>query len=327
MLAALRNRWQELNRRETPGPIARFSPPAWLARAPQIVTITLGIAITLQVVDIAVTLYGELATASAAGPSVMREHSGRRASAGKALDTLMAAHLFGEAPRAATAGSARASRAPLMLTGIIATGDPGDGYAILGTSAARTRAVHAGSQAAPGTILAEVYPQRVVLLRGTERLTLTLPKASASAELAYAQPGIRGVFRSDGAPEVASGEGGIAQRPSPEDFKPPPRSDASTIMSAFSMRPVSIDGQRGVRIMGTGINSATLAALGLAPGDVILQINGGTVGSKGTPNLAEALKSGTATLVVDRDGGATSVTIDANAAATAADAYRQATRN
>jgi type II secretory pathway component PulC len=291
------------------------------------VTIALGIAITLQVADIALTLSGELESASAAGPSAMREHSPQRASALRALNALVAAHLFGEAPHAATAGAARASRAPLVLTGIIATGDPGDGFAILGTSAATTHAIHAGSQAVPGTILAEVYPQRVVLLRGTERLILTLPKSSTIARFGNAQPGMRTVARSDYRSEVASGEYGIAQRPSPESFRPPPRSDASVLMSAFSMRPVSIGGQRGVRIMGTGINSTTLAALGLAAGDVILQINGGAVGSKGTPNLAEALKSGSATLVVDRGGNATSVTIDADSAATAAQDYRQASPN
>lgn len=236
----------------------------------------------------------------------------------------MAAHLFGQAPLE-TAGSALSSGAsspPLVLTGVFATRDPAEGLAILGTSAASTQVFHTGSQVGPGTTLAEVYPERVVLLRGAERLILTLPRSGTL-------PGIETARIRTRPPEpqrelASAGTSGMALEPPPGSFKPPPMSDAGTLMHAFSMRPVAINGQRGVRIMGTGINSNTLAALGLAPGDVILQINGMAVGGKGTPNLAQALKSGSATLVVDRGGDATSVTIDPSAAASAAADYRQA---
>lgn len=323
MLAALHNQWRDLIRPEKSARSGPRDPTAWLARAPKVATIALGIAIATQLAEIALALSGYLAAGT--GPEAVREHVGQRTSVGTAVDTIAAAHLFGQAPIATRAASARASREPLVLTGIIATGDPTDGFAILGTSVESTHVFYAGSQAAPGTILAEVYPERVVLLRGSERLTLTLPKAGTVAQLSGGPSGIR-TAPSRLEPEVGSiRQAGIAQEPPSGSFRPPPMSDASTLMHAFSMRPVSIGGQRGVRIMGTGINSTTLAALGLAPGDVILQINGVAVGSKNTPDLAQALKSGSATLVVDRNGDATSVTIDSNTAATAAQAYRQAT--
>lgn len=326
MLTTLRARWLHLTARERSGGGGRHDTGACVARAPLIVSVVLGVAVAAQAAEIAVCLLGDFTAASTAGPHDVRgaHPSGRRTSALAALDRLTSAHLFGVTAIQSAAASVRASRAPLVLTGIIATGDPTDGFAILGGSTEATHVFHAGSQTAPGTTLAEVYPQRVVLLRGGERLILTLPKASAGAQFGGQSAGIR-TAPSEPEPEVASaGADGVAQEPSPGSFRPPPMSDAGALMRAFSMRPVSIGGQRGVRIMGTGMNSKTLAALGLAPGDVILQINGVPVGSNHTPDLAEALKAGSATLVVDRDGDATSVTIDPSTAASAAQDYRQA---
>lgn len=302
----------------------RSGPRAWLARTPLVASVVLGIAVAVQAAEITSALVGDFAIATESGSEAVGMHSEvRRSVSGLAtLNTLTAADLFGLAPSAVATPSAGASRAPLVLTGIIATGDPTDGFAILGTSVGSTHVFHAGSQAAPGTILAEVYPQRVVLLRGAERLILTLPKAGAGIPLSGESAGIRGAFRAPEPRFASSGQNDMAPAPPPESFRPPPMSDAGTLMRAFSMRPVSIGGQRGVRIMGTGMNSKTLAALGLAPGDIILQINGVSIGSKDTPDLAHALKSGSATLVVVRDGDATSVTIDSSTAATAAQAYR-----
>ena len=307
----------------------RGDPRAWLARAPLIASVVLGIALGAQAADTAVTLLGDFSIASAPGPEAAgTARESRRSAAGQAapaaLDSLTAAHLFGIAPGAAAARSAAMSRAPLVLTGIIATGDPADGFAILGPSAAGTHVFHAGSEAAPGTIVAEVYPQRVVLLRGAERLILRLPEARAAITFSGGSAGTRTAAAAPEPRFSGGGATGMAQEPPPGSFKPPRLSDASALMRAFSMRPVSVNGQRGVRIMGTGINSATLTALGLAPGDVILQINGVAIGSRNTPDLAEALQTGSATLVVDRGGDATSVTIDSSAAATAAEDYRQA---
>ena len=326
MLEALHARWRDPITPAKSDGGRHGEPRAWLARAPLIASVVLGVAIGAQAAHIAATLLGDFGIASGSGPDAARttRDSRRSVSARTALNTLTAAHLFGIAPSAAATRSASVSRAPLVLTGIIATGDPTDGFAIVGTRAETAHLYHAGSQVAPGTILAEVYPERVVLLRGAERLILTLPKTGSGIPLAGESAGIR---TASSAPEprfASPGGSGMAQEPPPESFRPPRMSDASALMRAFSMRPVSVNGQRGVRIMGTGINSATLAALGLAPGDVILQVNGVAVGSRGTPDLAEALKSGSATLVVDRGGDATSVTIDSGIAATAAEDYRQA---
>jgi C-terminal processing protease CtpA/Prc len=83
-----------------------------------------------------------------------------------------------------------------------------------------------------------------------------------------------------------------------------------------------IDGRQGERI-GTSLNNKALAALSLSPGDVIVQINGVPVGARNAPDLMSALQSGSATLMVVKDGQETSVTIDPNSMADAASLIRQ----
>ena len=321
MLSDLRRRWQNLTSGERSRSSGRRGLPDLVARGPFVATVVLGLAVAAQAAYMTRALISDVAIDASSRPGA--SHSGMSAKSGGmalAAATVARAHLFGSAPIEAAAGSRVATRAPLVLTGIIATGDPKDGFAILGSNAATARVFHTGSEAAPGVMLAEVYPQWVVVLRGDERVTLRLPRASGGDqainvrfERAAARP----------PEEVADGSDDGVPLPSPSDFKPPPMSAASTLTRAFSLRPVSIGGERGVRIMGTGINSTTLSALGLAPGDVIMQINGVAIGNRNTPDLGKALSTGGVTLVVNRDGDETSVTIDASSAANAANAYRE----
>ena len=322
MLSDLRVRWQNLTSGGSSGSNAMQGLPALTARAPFVATIVLGIAVAAQAAYTTRNLIIEVAIGASSQPTTLRaERSANSGALALAVADVARAHLFGAAPIEAPTASRAVSRAPLVLTGIIATGDPKDGYAILGSNAATARVFHTGSAAAPGVMLAEVYPQWVVVLRGGERVTLRLPHAPDGDQAIS----VRFERAADRPPEeVADGGDDVVALPDPSDFKPPPMSTANTLIRAFSLRPVSIDGERGVRIMSTGINSTTLSALGLAPGDVIMQINGVAVGSSSTPDLGKALNAGGVTLVVERDGGETSVTIDASSAANAAKSYREA---
>lgn len=322
MLSAVRMRWQTVMSRKS----LRSSEPqrlsALIVRAPLIATVVLGVAVTAQAADIALDLLRDVAVGASAGPTMVHDRMSQRSGAmGLAAAGIAHAHLFGAAPIESAATSRIVSRAPLVLTGIIATGDPKKGFAILGPSAATAHVFYTGSEAAPGVTLAEVYPQWVVVLRGGERVTLRLPQASGGDQAINVR-----FERGVAAPPqgVADDGGDGVPLPSPSDFKPPPMSTANTLIRAFSLRPVSIGGTRGVRIMGTGVNASALSALGLAPGDVIMQINGVPIGRKNTPDFGKALSTGGVTLVVDRDGDETSVTIDAGSAANAANAYRDA---
>lgn len=289
-----------------------------VARAPLAVSVVLALAVTAQACIITAALLGEAGVMSGAeSGDAGLQRGGQGFLPAIAVSSVAAAHLFGEAAVPMSAASTAASREPLILTGVIATQDPKDGLAIIGSSAATTHVFHTGSPAAPGIILAEVYPQEVVLLKGGQRLTLRLPRSAPAGEIVRAY-GEKGAGPNA---EVADDDEGSPPL-SPTDFKPPPASDGDTIIGAFSLRRVSIGGQRGARIMNTGVNSKTLAALGLAPGDVITQINGTPIGSKDAPDLNQAIEQGGATLTIDRDGEATSVTIDPSTAAIAARDYR-----
>jgi type II secretory pathway component PulC len=294
---------------------------ALIARAPLAVSVVLSLAIVTQAATTASDLLGESLAMSTAAGGVIGPERGRQRNAQPltALNAISAAHLFGEAQVSRATGRTAVSRTPLLLTGTIATENPAEGFAIIGASATSTHVFHTGSQAAPGIRLLEVYPQRVVLLEGDERVVLVLPHGAlgnqpGSVQFAAARGPAEETVADDSDIE---GEG---EAPA-QAFTPPPISNGATIIRAFALRPVSIGGERGVRIMATGLNSKTLAELGLAPGDVITAINGVPVGSPHTPDLNQALQQGGASLMVDRNGEQTSVTIDPGSAASAAQAY------
>lgn len=292
---------------------------ALAARAPMVANVVLGLAIVAQAAVIALSLSSDAAAGfnERGAPT-----AGRRAPARLPFESIMAAHLFGSAPRAMlTANAATGSRPPLVLTGIIATGDPRVGLAIVGSGGAGSRVLSVGAEAAPGIMLAEVFPQWVVLQRGGDRLLLRLPGKDPVAPRGGAQTAQRSVPPPDTEETDDSGE---ASAPAGQDFSPPPLSDSAAIVRAFALRPASVNGAPGERIMGTGLNRRVLAALGLSPGDVITQINGVPVGTGKTPNLMGVLQSGNATLMVVKNGEETSVTLGPSTVADAAALFRQA---
>lgn len=283
-------------------------------RAPMIVSAVLGLAVAVQAATIALSLSAEASVGSRTGTAraVHAETSRQR---GMALANITAAHLFGAAPQTTTTANNRAaSLTPLVLTGVIASPDPRDGYAILGSSATSTRTVYAGREAAPGIILAEVYPQWVVLLRGRERVTLRLPRNEVSAGFASSPVLARGSPVGD---TDDGGESGGGYLP------PAPITDGAAVLHAFALRRTMVDGQAGELIARSSLNQKVLAALDLSPGDVIVQVNGVPVGAQNSPDLMRVLQSGNATLMVVKDGQETSVTIDPTAMADAAAIVRQ----
>ena len=293
--------------------------PALLARGPQLASIVLGVAIAAQAIGTVFSLSGEFAAGSPVGGAASaRAHEKHRL----ALAGITAAHLFGAAPAAPKVAAAAVSR-PLILTGTIASGDPHDGYAILGTSADTTRVIYVGTEAAPGTVLIKVFPKWVVLQRGDERLTLRFPhdhRMGGGAGPVYLA---RVNDESGPNPENDSGELGFAMHDAPA--KPQLTDDAAIVRSFGGLVPAkTVNGQDGMQIMGNAFNSKALAALGLQSGDVIVEINGVGVDAPNAPDLIRSLQSGSVTLTVDRKGDDTSVSLDSSSMADAAMAYRQA---
>lgn len=290
---------------------------ARFAGAPMAVSCLLGLAIAAEAANIAWSLSRDSSIASGQHVAARAAHRTRRVAA------LIAAHLFGVAPqeelRAGNAGPT-----PLVLTGIIATNDPHAGFAIVGSSPANTHTVYTGTEAAPGTILAEVYPHEVVLQRGSERLTLRLPHKDLAGERATSS--LERPIR------VARDDAGGGSDSEDADYTAPHTladrlTDSAAVVNAFALLQTSVDGVSGAQIMSTGINSKALRALGLAPGDLIVQVNGAKVGAVDAPTLMKAFEEGAVTLVVDRAGDALSVAIDQDSLADAAALYRKADPN
>lgn len=325
-MASTRRIWRD----ELAGGVARrvrekLTPAALIARAPMVASIVLGLAIVAQAADMALTLSGGMtAGAIARANTTLRARTGARH--GGALADIVSAHLFGIAPQTMTAAGAEVvSRSPLVLTGIIATPDPHVGFAIIGASAAQSRAIYVGSEAAPGTVLVEVHPRSVVLQRGGERLTLRLTRKNLMAGA-----GDNDVRRLERSAQLAeAGETDDESNPGeafamPAPLAKPPTPDSGVVVRALDLLDTSVQGERGLRISGTGLNHKVLVSLGLEGGDVITQINGIPVGARNAPDLMDAIQAGDATLTVVKNGDASSVTLDPTSVASAAALYRQA---
>lgn len=297
--------------------------PALVARAPIAASVVLGLAIAAQAADTAFALWGEMA-AGAAGRTDTTMRAQVHTRDGAALADITSAHLFGAAPQTMTAAEAGAvSSSPLVLTGIIATTDPDEGYAIIGASATQSRTVAVGSEAAPGTVLLEVYPLRVVLQRGDEQLILRLSRKSlmvASGDSGAGRLGRAALFAEAGEDDEANS----AESAIPEPPDKPPVPDGGVIVQALDLGETSIQGEHGLRISGTGINRQVLVSLGLKGGEVITEINGISVGARNAPDLMTAIQAGNATLTVVKNGEASSVMLDSASVANAAALYRQA---
>jgi len=296
--------------------------PALIARGPQLASIVLGVAIAAQALAITLSLAGELSGVSAVGGAASARMYERHH---PALKGIMAAHLFGAAPQVMQIAAAAISSTPLVLTGTLATGNPRDGFAIVGASTDSAHVIYVGSEAAPGAVLLKVFPKWVVLQRGAERVTLRFPRRNRMRGSGSGGGPIYNVLADDESgpsPEDMGGPAFAVHDPVP---RPHLTDDAAVMRSLGGLEPAkTVDGQNGMQIMGTAFNSKALAAMGLHAGDVILEINGVAVDAPNAPDLIHALQSGSVTLTVDRRGEDTSVSLDASSMADAATAYRQA---
>src|SRR5829696_5071454 len=124
-----------------------------LARAPQVATFVLALALAAQLAFIVVAITGRSRQMPppqvAAGPPP----------APLDIGGLVNAHLFGSAAVQANGDAANAppSSMPLVLAGVLATKDPKEGMAIIGESAQSAKVVSVGKQVPGGAQLHSVY--------------------------------------------------------------------------------------------------------------------------------------------------------------------------
>lgn len=251
-----------------------------VARAPQLAVWVLAAALGVQAAVIVTHLAGSGVRPVAAGrtatPVVTR--------APLDLLALTNSHLFGTAPPPAPADDANAPQTnmPLVLTGIIAAGNPQAGLAIIGTTANNAKVYPVGDRVPGNARVHAVYADRVLLERNGTIEALMLPRKFVSRAPPTPLPG-----------------------PSPLDrVQRALTNEPGLISDVLRPQPVFADGKlHGYRVY-PGRDARAFAALGLRQGDLVLAINGTTLDdpNRGNEIFSSLGNSDQARVTVIRNG-------------------------
>jgi general secretion pathway protein C len=225
------------------------------ARAPQVATFVLALAVAAQLALIVVGLTGRRRLAPPPPPVVMTPV------APLDIGTLINAHLFGNAAVQASGDAANAppSSMPLVLAGLLATEDPKQGMAIIGESAQAAKVLSVGQQVPGGAQLHSVYNDRAIIERGGALESVYLPRTSSGTM--SLQP-----------PPVAAGP--PSNDAMVERMRRLVNDDPGLIGQIMRPQPVFAGGKmKGFRVY-PGANRQAFARMGLRPGDMVTAING-----------------------------------------------------
>jgi len=258
---------------------------AALARAPQIVTFVLALALAAQLALIVVGMTGRSRQAAPPPAAAVTTTS--------TLDIggLVNAHLLGNAvvqPNSGDAANAPPSSMPLVLAGVLATSDPKEGMAIIGESAAAAKVVAVGQQVPGGATLDSVYNDRAIINRNGALEAVMLPQRSA---------GTVGVAPPPAA--AATDNEAVLER-----MRKLVNDDPGVIGQVLRPQPVFAGGKmRGFRVY-PGANRQAFARIGLRAGDLVTAINGTPLDDKDrAQEIFATLNSSTdARITVTRNG-------------------------
>lgn len=241
-------------------------------------------------------------------------------------------HLFGSAmpvadPRAVLANAPQSSLQMSLL--LVWSGpDPKRGRAILADATGVEQSVRVGAEVAPGVVLDQVLPDRVVLSRGgvLEVLTMTRERAvnTRSSPVAAKKPGFvaggAGIVMPAG-PMISTAEMGQISAPNIpmigvdlEAVRKQLGVDPMELARQITALPVMENGKMvGVRL-NAGAQSAALARLGLQPEDVVTQINGVDVTDPGriAGVIAALPQTRRISVAVRRNGKTENLAVDLN---------------
>lgn len=229
---------------------------AVLARAPQVLTFVLALAIAAQLALIVVSFAGRSRQAPppvAAPPPAARPLD---------VASLVNAHLFGSAEVQATTDAANAppSSMPLVLVGLLATEDPEQGMAIIGESSQAAKVVSVGQQVPGGARLHSVYTDRAIIDRAGALESVFLPRRTSGSSFSPPPP-----------PPAAAANSNEAMV---ERMRRLVNDDPGAISQIIRPQPVLVGGKmRGFRVY-PGANRQAFARLGLRPGDLVTAVNG-----------------------------------------------------
>jgi general secretion pathway protein C len=237
----------------------------WLSRlqgnGPRLTSLVLALLIGVELVQIAVSLFGGGQVRSpqpvSSNTSIGAPHAGFDA------QSVISGHLFGIAvadPGSQDPANAPQSTANLLLTGTIATSDPKRGVAII--SDGGPAKVYSVGDRVGGASLHSVYLDHVILDRGGALETLLLPRLLG--------PGMRGaavVRRTGGDPRTVAAVDNIRRMVQ----KDPGLLDQ--VMRTVPSYDNAAGKLRGFRAY-PGQNRQIFSSLGLKPGDLVTAING-----------------------------------------------------
>jgi general secretion pathway protein C len=260
-----------------------------VARAPQLAVWVLAAALGVQAAVIVTHLAGG-GVRPASG-----SHAGTQLASHPPLDlsVLTGNHLFGAAPPPPPVDDANApaTNMPLVLTGIIAAGNPKAGLAIIGTSASNAKIYPVGDRVPGNARVHAVYADRVLLERNGAIEALMLPHK----------------FSPGTAPPAA------AVGPSPLDRMQRALSNEPGLISdVLRPQPVFADGKlHGYRVY-PGRDARAFAALGLRNGDLVLAINGTALDdpARGNDIFSSLSNSDQARVTVMRNGQQQDITLN-----------------
>ncbi|HEU5138158.1 MAG TPA: type II secretion system protein GspC [Steroidobacteraceae bacterium] len=234
-----------------------------LARAPQVVTFVLALALAAQLAFIVVAMTSR--SRQAPPPALAPLPPPPQLDVGGMVN----AHLFGNAAVQASGDAANAppSSMPLVLAGVLATEDPKEGMAIIGESAQAAKVVAVGQQVPGGAQLHSVYSDRAIIDRGGALESVFLPKR-AGGPMMGTEPAPMPVASAD------SNEAAI------DRMRRLVNDDPGALSQVLRPQPVFAGGEmKGFRVY-PGANRQAFARMGLRPGDMVTAINGTPLNDK-----------------------------------------------
>jgi general secretion pathway protein C len=257
------------------------------ARAPQVVTFVLALALAAQLAFIVVAMTSR--SRQAAPPPLPALPPVAQLDIGG----LVNAHLFGNAAAQASGDAANAppSSMPLVLAGLLASDDPKTGMAIIGESAQAAKVVAVGQQVPGGAQLHSVYSDRAIIDRSGALESVFLPRRGGGTVGAAPPPPMPVV--------AADNNEAMVDR-----MRKLVSDDPGLIGQVMRPQPVFASGKmKGFRVY-PGANRQAFARLGLRAGDMVTAINGTPLDDKDrAQEIFNTLSSSTdARVTVTRNG-------------------------
>jgi general secretion pathway protein C len=234
-----------------------------LARAPQVLTFVLALALAAQLAFIVVAMTSRSRQAAAPPTAALPPPP--------QLDIggLVNAHLFGNAAVQASgdAENAPPSSMPLVLAGVLATEDPKEGMAIIGESAQAAKVVAVGQQIPGGAQLNSVYSDRAIIDRGGTLEAVFLPRQTGGGIMGAPPPPM----------PTAAAEGNEAMI---DRMRKLVNDDPGLLSQVMRPQPVFAGGEmKGFRVY-PGANRQAFSRMGLRAGDMVTAINGTPLNDK-----------------------------------------------